>query len=397
MRKREESIRMRAVADVADAVVVGGGVIGLTAARELRLAGVERVIVLERESSVGQGSSSRANGGVRAQFSTRVNVEFSRFSIADLERLHGKHEGLPAFHQTGYLLFTGESKVADQLREAMAMQRSLGVATRWMEPAEILELAPFVRSDGLLGGTFHERDGFCDPYGVVQAVLAEARALGASVRIGTPVEAMESPVGGFLIRLRDGEEVRANRVVNAAGPDARGVAAMLGADIPVEPVRRNLAYVEEPVTGPLIPICVDLDTGVLIRREVAGGFVVAYSDPADPPSREMTVDPKFVEALAERVGNRFPFLESLPLDLRKCWAGLYPETPDHHAIVGEEPEVPGFFHCVGFGGHGIMHSPAAGKAVAELVTNGSCTTFDLDALSPSRFAGGNLVVETAVF
>lgn len=389
---------MRAVTDEADTVVVGGGVIGLTAARELRLAGVDRVMVIEREPSVGQGSSSRANGGIRAQFSTPVNVDFSRFSISDLERLHREHEGLPAFHQTGYLLFTGESKVAEQLREAMALQRSLGVETRWMEPPEILEVAPFVRSDGLLGGTFHERDGFCDPYGVVQAVLAETRALGVTVRIGAPVEAMgSSSSDGFLIRLQNGEEVRANRVVNAAGPDARGVAAMLGADIPVEPVRRNLAYVAEPVPGPLIPMCVDLDTGVLIRREVAGGFVVAYSDPADPPSRQMTVDPKFVEALAERVGNRFPFLESLPLDLRKCWAGLYPETPDHHAIVGEAPEVPGFFHCVGFGGHGIMHSPAAGKAVAELVANGSCGTFDLDALSPSRFAGGNLVVETAVF
>lgn len=389
---------MRPVTNTADAVVVGGGVIGLTAARELRLAGVERVVLLEREPSVGQGSSARANGGVRAQFSTRVNVEFSLFSIADLERLHREHEGLPAFHQTGYLLLTGESRVAEQLREAMALQRSLGVETRWMEPAEILEVAPFVRPDGLLGGTFHQRDGFCDPYGVVQAVLAEARALGVTVRVGAPVEAMESSDSdGFLIRLRNGEDVRANRVVNAAGPDARGVAAMLGADIPVDPVRRNLAYVAEPQPGPLIPMCVDLDTGVLIRREVAGGFVVAYSDPADPPSRQMTVDPKFVEALAERVGNRFPFLESLPLDLRKCWAGLYPETPDHHAIVGEAPEVPGFFHCVGFGGHGIMHSPAAGKAVAELVANGSCTTFDLDALRPSRFAGGNLVVETAVF
>lgn len=384
--------------DSADAVVVGGGVIGLTVARELGRAGVGRVIVLEREPAVGQGSSSRANGGIRAQFSSRINVEFSRFSIGDLERLHKEHEGVPAFHQTGYLLMTGEPKVAEQLGVAMDLQRSVDVDTRWMEPDEILRAAPFVRAEGLLGGTFHARDGFLDPYGVVQTVLVEARALAVTVRTNSTVDAIEpSDSNGFLVRLVGGEEIRASWVVNAAGADARGIGAMVGADIPVEPVRRNLAYVAEPEPGPLIPMCVDLDTGVLIRREVAGGFVVAYSDPTDPPSREMTVDPRFVEALAERVGNRFPFLESLPIDLRKCWAGLYPETPDHHAIVGEAPEVPGFIHCVGFGGHGIMHSPAAGRAVAELVTQGSCSTFDLRVLRPSRFAEGDLVVEASVF
>jgi sarcosine oxidase subunit beta len=382
----------------AEAVVVGGGVIGLAVSRELRRAGVDRVVVVEREPAVGQGSSSRANGGVRAQFSTRVNVEFSRFSITDLERLNREHDGLPAFHQAGYLLFTGDSQIAGQLREAMVLQRSLGVETRWMEPPEILEMASFLRPDGLRGGTFHERDGFCDPHGVVQAVLAEARALGVQIRTGAQVVAMEPSRGnGFRVRLGNGDELRANWVVNAAGADASGVAAMLGADIPVQPVRRNLAYVSEPEAGPVIPMCVDLDTGVLVRREVSGGFVVAYSDPSDPPSRETAVDAKFVEALAERVGNRFPFLESMPIDPRNCWAGLYPETPDHHAIVGEIPEVPGFVQCVGFGGHGIMHSPAAGRAVAELVTHGSCTSFDLHALRPTRFAEGGLVIETAVF
>lgn len=385
------------MAETADAAVVGGGVIGLTAARELRRAGVERVVVLEGEAAVGQGSSSRANGGVRAQFSTKVNVEFSRFSILDLERLNEKH-GLPAFHQTGYLLLTGDPEIASDLREAMALQRSLGVATRWMDPTEILEAAPFVRPDGLLGGTFHSRDGFLDPYGVVQAVLAEARSLGVELRTGHPVQAMEISSGnGFLIHLSNGDAIRAGWLVNAAGADARGVAAMLGAEVPVDPVRRNLAFIPEPEPGPLIPMCVDLDTGVLIRREVSGGFVVGYSDPSDKPSRDTSVDPRFVEALADRVGNRFPVLESLPIDPRKCWAGLYPETPDHHAIVGVTPGQPKFIQCVGFGGHGIMHSPAAAKAVAELVTDGACTSFDLKALRPSRFSEGDLVAESAVF
>ena len=379
-----------------EVAVVGGGVIGLSVARELRLAGVDRVVVLEREASVGQGSSSRANGGVRAQFTTRANIEFSAFSIAELERLDAA-TGLLGFHQTGYLLLCGTEPGREGLAAAFELQRSLGVDVRWLDPGEALELVPFLRPDGLLAATFHARDGFLDPHGVVAALRAEADRLAARVVTGAEVTAVEPAPGGGL-ELRAGDRtVRAAVVVNAAGPAAGRFAALCGSDLPVAPVRRNLAYVREP-GGPrgLIPMCVDLDTGVLIRREAGGGFVVAWSDPEDPSSWDTTVDPRFLEQLAQRVGNRFPLLEDLPLDPRQCWAGLYPETPDHHAVIGPDPRVPALMHCAGFGGHGVMHAPAAGRAVAELVTLGGCRTFDLHPLRPARFTEGDLVVETAV-
>jgi glycine/D-amino acid oxidase-like deaminating enzyme len=140
---------------------------------------------------------------------------------------------------------------------------------------------------------------------------------------------------------------------------------------------------------------VDLDTGVLIRRE-AGGFILGYSDPADRPSAEDGFDPAFLDAVAARIGNRFPFLAGVPIDQRKCWAGLYPETPDHHAIVDVSPRVEALVQCVGFGGHGIMHSLAAGRAVAELLRDGTCTSFDLRPLRLARFREGDLTVEPAV-
>jgi sarcosine oxidase, subunit beta len=384
------------VPETVDVAVVGGGVIGLSVARELRLAGVDRVVVIEREAAVGQGSSSRANGGVRAQFTTRANIEFSAFSIAELERLDAA-TGLLGFHQTGYLLLTGTEAGEQGLRAAFELQRSLGVAVQWLAPSAALERVPFLRPDRLRAATFHGRDGFLDPHGVVAALRAEAERLAARVRTGTEVVAIERAPGGALdLRTTDGT-VRAGFVVNAAGAAAGRVAALLGIELPVAPVRRNLAYVREP-GGPreLIPMCVDLDTGVLVRREASGGFVVAWSDPDDPPSWDTGVDPRFLQQLAQRVGNRFPMLEDLPLDPRQCWAGLYPETPDHHAVIGPAPELPGFLHCAGFGGHGVMHAPAAGRAVAELVTLGGCRTFDLHPLRPSRFAEGDLVVEKAV-
>jgi sarcosine oxidase subunit beta len=384
------------VPETVDVAVVGGGVIGLSVARELRLAGVDRVVVLEREASVGQGSSARANGGVRAQFTTRANIEFSAFSIAELERLDAA-TGLLGFHQTGYLLLCGTEAGEQRLTAAFELQRSLGVDVRWATMLDVLGMVPFVRTQGLRAATFHDRDGFLDPHGLVAVLSTEADRLGVEIRTRAEVTAIEPAPGGAL-ELRAGDQtVRAAVVVNAAGPAAGRVAALCGCDLPVAPVRRNLAYVREP-GGPraLIPMCVDLDTGVLVRREASGGFVVAWSDPDDQPSWETGVDPRFLEQLAQRVGNRFPLLENLPLDPRQCWAGLYPETPDHHAVIGPAPEAPALLHCAGFGGHGVMHAPAAGRAVAELVTLGGCRTFDLHPLRPARFAEGDLVIETAV-
>ncbi|MGZ4149789.1 MAG: NAD(P)/FAD-dependent oxidoreductase, partial [Actinomycetota bacterium] len=297
--------------------------------------------------------------------------------------------------QTGYLLMTGTTTGERGLRAAMALQRELGVDARWLEPGEVAKIAPEVRLDGLRGGTFHARDGYLDPAGVVAALDREARSLGADVRTGAAVTALARDADGWLV-THAGGALHAEVVVNAGGADARTVARLAGSDVPVEPVRRNLALFLDPRERGLTPMLVDVDTGVLVRREERGGWVVAYSNPDDPPGRDTTVDPVFFDDLAARIPGRFPFLAELPLDPARCWAGLYPETPDHHAIVGWDPDVPGLVHAVGFGGHGVMHAPAAGRAVAELVADGACTTFDLRPLRPSRFAEGDLVVETAV-
>jgi sarcosine oxidase, subunit beta len=379
-----------------DVIVVGGGIIGLSVARELKRAGVERVVLLEREGALGQHSSSRANGGVRAQFSTAVNISFSLYSIGEYERLAAAHDDLLQFHQTGYLFVTGTPRGERVLHDSMDLQRSRGMDVEWLTPNEIAQRAPIMRTDGLRGGTWHGRDGFLDPHSAVEVMRREGRALKAELRLNSPVRALEKIQGGFRISCgRD--EWRAEYVVNAAGAHAGRVGELLDVDVPVFPLRRNLAFVrasEHPTD--LIPMCVDFDTGVLIRREIGGGYLIAYSNPSDQPGWETAVDGRFLDDVAERVGNRFPLVAEIPIDPRHCWAGLYPETHDHHAIVGGTPEVEGFIQCVGFGGHGIMHAPAAGRAVAELITQGSSDTFDLHALRLSRFAENDLTIEGAV-
>ena len=143
--------------------------------------------------------------------------------------------------------------------------------------------------------------------------------------------------------------------------------------------------------------CVDLDTGVLVRREPAGGYVIAYSNPTDPPHPRDLGRPGVPSGTSPSgSGTGSPCSGRPRSTSTRAGPACIAETPDHHAIVGETPDVPRFLQCVGFGGHGVMHAPAAGRAIAELVTIGHCETFDLRPLRLSRFAEGDLVVETAV-
>ncbi|HYA00608.1 MAG TPA: FAD-dependent oxidoreductase [Candidatus Binatia bacterium] len=379
----------------AEVAVVGAGAIGLAVACQLRAAGIGPVLVVDANPSPGLGSSSRANGGVRAQFTTPINIEFSRYTIRALAELDARTAGLVGFRPVGYLFMSGTEAGAGELRRGYELQRSLGLDVEWLSPQQVGEMVPFVERAGLRAVTCCSSDGLIDPHGVVSALWSEGRRLGVNYLFDTQVLALERRGETTLVR-GSRVDIEATHVVNAAGPFAADLAALAGIDLPVLPYRRNLACTE-PVPGypTAVPMCVDMDTGVLIRREPSGGFVIAYSDPGDQPSRETSFDPGFLEAVASRIGNRFPFLESVGIDQRKCWAGLYPETPDHHAIVDRSDGAPWFVQCAGFGGHGIMHSLAAGLAVAELIRDGRCTSFDITPLRADRF-GGDLQVETAV-
>jgi sarcosine oxidase subunit beta len=379
----------------AGVVVVGAGAIGLAVALQLRRAGVEGVLVVDRNASPGMGSTSRANGGVRAQFTTPCNIAFSQFTIDKLEELHDRTGGQVGFRRVGYLFMSGTETGAASLRNGFDLQRSMGVDVRWLSADDVAERVPLINVDGLRAATLCAGDGIIDPHGVVSALWSEARRLETSFLFDTEVLGIDVVSDGARVHTDSGD-IDADYVVNAAGPFARDLAAMAGIDVPVTPRKRNLAVTEGvPGMPDSIPMCVDADTGVLIRRE-GGGFLIGYSDPNDPPTVDTAFDPAFLDAIAARIGNRFAFLEDVPISARKCWAGLYPETADHHAIVATPAAVPWFIQCVGFGGHGIMHSFAAGQAVTELVTTGTCTTFDLHPLRLERFTEPGAVVETAV-
>ncbi len=222
---------------------------------------------------------------------------------------------------------TGTEEGERALAIGHALQLSTGLEVPWLSAEEVLGIAPFVSPAGLRAGTFCATDGIIDPHGVAMALCEEARRLGADLLCDTVATAIEHRGDRAHLQIAGGEMIEGTWVVNAAGPDARAVAAMGGVELPVTPYRRNLACTE-PVPGypDPIPMCVDADTGVLIRRE-AGGFLIGYSDPQDPPCSETTFDPRFVDAIGERVGNRFPFLAASRSTLASAGLGSTRRPP----------------------------------------------------------------------
>jgi len=379
-----------------EVVIVGAGVVGCAIAYNLTALGRRDVLLLEREALPGSGSTAKANGGIRAQFTTPVNIAMSLAAMALLEELAPAIGEPPVYRKAGYLFLTGDERRLAAMAEAATLQRAHGVAVELLDAAGVRRHAPYVDGERLLGGTFGPRDGFIDPGGLANWYLARALAGGARIRYEAEVLGIVPADGGdYRIDTRAGS-VAAPVVVNAAGPWAARVAAMVGVDLPVAPVRRHIL-----VSGPCpslpreIPMTIDADSGVLVRRE-GDRVLIAHSPPDEPPGYDTTYDPAFVERIAEPLIERFPAVAEAGIDHRRSWAGLYEVSPDHHAILGEAPGWPGFILANGFSGHGVMHSPATGRCIAELIVRGRATTVDIAPLALDRFARGAAIHETMV-
>jgi len=373
--------------------IAGAGVIGCSIAFHLARMGTRGAVLLEREALPGSGSTSKANGGIRAQFTTEVNVRMSLASMEILEALAPEIGDPPVYRKAGYLFVTGDPARLSAMHSAAAWQRERGVAVEVLDAAGVRALAPWL-GGRVAGGTFGPRDGFIDPGRLCNFFLSGALRGGARIRYGSEVLGIErEPSGAFRLRTASGELI-ADALVNAAGPWAKAVAAMAGVHVPIEPVRRHLL-----LTGPCaalpssIPMTIDADSGVLIRRE-GDRVLVAYSNPDEPPGFNFSFDPAFAERIAAPLQERFPDAAEAGIDTRRSWAGLYEVTPDHHAILGSG--APGFFLANGFSGHGVMHAPAAGRAIAELIARGRSESVDIAPLSIDRFARGDLIHERMV-
>jgi glycine/D-amino acid oxidase-like deaminating enzyme len=381
-----------------DVVIVGGGIVGSSIAWHLTDAGCKKVLVVERESAQGKGSTGKSMGGVRAQFSTAVNIQMSLYSIpfyaAFDERL-----GYPAgYRPQGYLFVATKESHLDYLRANFERQKSLGLRdARMLSAEEIISMLPGLRNDDILGGSFCSTDGFVDPYSAMNGFMTSAVEKGATLWKKTEVTAIVRDSRGIAAVETGRGRVSTRVVVNASGPWAAETAKLAGVELPVEPLRRMLVpsepFDEFPDSSPMV---IDMSNGFHFRPE-GRGFLLAWNDPEETPGYKPDFEPSFIEKILVRAANRVPAFENLAVNPKRAWAGLYEMSPDHHAILGAVPDVPGFFLANGFSGHGVMHAPATGRILSDLILEGKTSVVsDVAVLGFERFAKGALLHETAV-
>ena len=381
----------------ADVVIIGAGIVGSSVAYHLTQAGCKNVLVLERESHQGKGSTGKSMGGVRAQFSTAPSIRMSLYSIPFFRAFEDAMGHPSGYRGQGYLFVASRESHLRYLRANYALQTSLGLKTvELLKPDDVARMVPQLRSDDILGGSFCSTDGFVDPHSVMTGFMLRAIDGGARLVRNAEVTAIERDAQGVCGVRTAADHIATRVVVNAAGAWAGLVAKLAGLELPVEPLRRMLVPTEPfDKIAHSAPMTVDMGSGFHFRPEGLG-LLMAWNDPHETPGFKTDFDPAFVEKILTRGVDRVPCLEEAEVNPKRAWAGLYEMTPDHHPILGAVPGIPGLYLANGFSGHGVMHSPATGKIVSDLVLKGTSDLIDTRLLGYERFAEGRLLEETAV-
>ena len=381
----------------ADVVIIGAGIVGSSIAYHLTEAGCRNVLVLERETQQGKGSTGKSMGGVRAQFSTPVSIRMSLYSIPFFQQFEEALGHPSGYRGQGYLFVATDERHLRYLRTNYELQVSMGLKTvELLDASDVLRMVPQLCPDGIVGGSFCSTDGFVDPHSVMTGFMRRAVENGVRLVRNAEVTSIERDAAGVCAVRTATDRITTRTVVNAAGAWAGLVAKLAGVDLPVEPLRRMLVPTEPfDKIAHTAPMTVDMATGFHFRPESLG-LLLAWNDPEETPGFKTDFDPAFVEKILTRGVTRVPCLEEAEVNPKRAWAGLYEMTPDHHPVLGPVSGVPGLYCANGFSGHGVMHSPATGKIVADLILKGTSDMVDARLLNFDRFAEGRLLEETAV-
>src|SRR5882672_2874780 len=376
---------MKATADV---VIVGGGCMGASVAYHLARLGVTDVVLVEREQMLGTGSTGRNAGGVRHQFSNEANIRLSIESIGLLERFADEVGHPIDFHQHGYLFLLSSPSSVETFKHNVALQRGLGVDVQWLDAAEAAALAPGLSTDGVLAATFCQRDGIADPNGVTMGFAKTAQSLGVTIEKDVEVTGIAMTADRVSAVETTRGTIETRTVVNAAGPYARQIGKMAGADVPVDPIRRHI-FIAAPGADQAsmhVPsshiMVIDFETTFYFHREGAG-LLFGMGGRQEEPTFDTTVQWDFLPQVIDVAVTRLPALADASIS--HAWAGLYEMSPDGNPIVGAADGVDGLYLINGFSGHGFQHSPAAGRILADVIT-GRDPQFDLAPFGAARFS-----------
>ncbi len=377
----------------AEVVIIGGGVVGCAIAYNLAKMGCQDVVVLEKEYLTA-GATGRCGAGIRQQWGTEMNCKLSKASMDTFEVLNemlGYPEDIE-LKQDGYLILAYEEKEIEQFKKNIALQNSLGIESRLIDPGEARKIVPHLNTEGLLGAAFCGRDGHANPFHVTQAYAEAAKRMGVEIYTYTECRDIEREGDRITAVVTDRGKIKTEKVVNAAGGYSDLIGAMVGLDLPVYSERHQI-MVTEPVNPLQGPMVISFYHHFYCQQVPHGAFIMGQGDPNEPKGHNIGHSWQFLQELSGKITGTFPALKKLRVV--RQWSGLYNITPDSQPILCEAPEVPGFYMAIGFSGHGFMIAPMTGVVMAELIL-GKDLSMPVHKLDLGRFDRGELVLEPSV-
>ena len=372
----------------ADAVIIGGGVMGCSILYNLGQQGMRDLVLLERDV-LASGSSGRSQAISRVHYSNPVTTSLAWESQKLFRTFEDTVGGPSGFVRTGYMLVVGTDE-KEAMEQNVAMQRSLGVDTRSISRQEASEVAPMLALDDAAGLAYEPESGYADPYSVASTYARRARDTGAEVNLETPVtriQVSDSRVQG--VETAQGT-VSAPIVVVAAGPWSTAMLRDIGIELPVRPVRHQLIVLERPDDLPDHPVVGDLIHETSFRPDSTNLTLIgSEEEETDIDTWNRGVDMDVVATAFNRVATRCPLLAQA--SFRTGWSGLFDVTPDWHPILDRVAGVDGLYCAVGFSGHGFKLSPMVGVVMAELIAKGQASSVDISMLDWDRFKEDRLM------
>ena len=375
--------------DRVDVVIVGGGVMGASAAFHLAEVGVS--VLLCEKNELASGSTSKAAGGVRANFSDEFNVALGARSLDLFSNFINRPGYEIDLHRPGYLFALTKPEDVALFERSTEIHHQFGVESRMISPSEAKKISPLLHTDDLLAASFTPNDGHCTPEAVVLGYAGAAKKLGATVLTGVEVTGINHRDGEITSVTTSAGNVATNTVINCAGAWSPQIASHVGLDLPVTPFKRELvitdaldeSFSDLPAS---MPMTIDYATSLYWHRE-GPGVLYGMSYQAETPGFKLTYSDEWLGDLGAAMERRCP--ELLEVGIAHQWAGLYEITPDHNALIGEASTVSRFIYAAGFSGHGFLQGPAIGEVLRDLYLRRE-PLIDVRPFTAERFATGSL-------
>ena len=375
----------------ADIVIIGGGVVGCSIAYNLAKLGAKNIILLEK-NTLASGSTGRCGAGIRQQFGTKMNCILARESIKIFENLSQELEYDIELNQGGYLILAYTEKEVNQFKKNVALEQSLNIKARFITVEEAKEIVPPLNTEGILAATFCPTDGHANPFKTNFAYAEAAERLGVKIYTFTEVKEIETENHKIVAVNTDKGKLLTPMVVNAAGGYSGIIGKMVGVDIPVYSQRHQI-LITEPIDPLFRPMLMSFSRNFYGQQTPHGSIIMGFGDPNERKDGDIGSSWQFAQEMAQKMTAVLPLLKEV--SMVRQWAGLYNMSPDAQPILGEHPQIEGFYMALGFSGHGFMLAPITSKLIAELILKRK-TSLPIDKLDIGRFERGELIIEPSV-